>query len=94
MPYTSSTVPSKAMGIELRESRGVDDHEGGNRRETRTRSLARLAASPAMAELMSEAETLAPMSARGIAREPTPQPASANVFPLAAVPSSVTQLST
>jgi hypothetical protein len=47
-----------------------------------------------MAELMSEAETLAPMSARGIAREPTPQPASANVFPLAAEPSSLTQLST
>tara|TARA_B100000795_G_scaffold91561_2_gene66815 strand:+ start:821 stop:1144 length:324 start_codon:yes stop_codon:yes gene_type:complete len=57
-------------------------------------AAARWAASVCMASLMSEAITVAPRVASGMAREPTPHPASQKVSPALAVPSWSTQPST
>ena len=51
-----------------------------------TCSLYRTSASPTMAEEMSDAETDAPRRARGMAREPVPQPASHTVLPVMSIP--------
>ena len=55
---------------------------------------ARRCASVAMAALMSDACTMAPLMARGMASEPTPHPASQKVSPRAALPSSSIHLRT